>query len=370
MTLTWMVETMRPYNFGAGPSMLPEVVMRQIQKDLLDWQGTGMSVMEISHRSQIFEALVDQVFQQVRILLEVPSNYELLLITNTARSQFAMVPQNLLQAYDEPVDYLVTGLWSQLAVNEASQFATVNVVARAEDRQFKSIPEFETWKLNPNAKYFYYCPNETIHGLECLEPPAVGDRPLVADMTSSLFSSPLQIKDYGLIFAGAQKNFGISGLTLVIIREDLIGNTLPRTPLHDQYKTYRDHHSLYATPTTFGIYVMHKVLEWVQEQGGVSAISAVNSRKAALLYDYIDSTEFYQNSVNPQYRSRLNIPFTLRDSQLDAEFLSKAAEQDLLALKGHRAVGGMRASLYNAMPESGVQALIKFMKQFAESHSQ
>lgn len=347
--------------------MLPDPVIRQIQAELLDWKQTGMSVMEISHRSEPFREMQQVLIQNVRELLDLPAHYQVLLITNTARAQFSMIPMNLLKHAQEPVDYLVTGLWSELAAREAMKFADVNIVADGKIHEYCRIPDEKTWKTNSKAQYFFYCPNETVHGVEFPSIPAV-ESTLVADMTSCLFTQPLDIEKFGVIFAGTQKNFGIPGLTLLIIREDLIGTPLPATPTTFDYSVHREFESLYCTPNTIGVYTTQLVLQWMLREGGIETFAARHQARSQKLYDFIDQSEIYEAPVEPAARSRMNLRFHLKDESLESEFLSQARSHQLLSLKGHRVLGGCRASLYNAMPDAGVDALLAFMKQFQEAH--
>lgn len=358
----------RIYNFSAGPAILPDAVLAQAKEELMDWQGTGMSVMEMSHRSDAFMSIAQQAEADLRELLAIPEQYKVLFLQGGASLQFSMIPMNLLcRSCRMRADYINTGVWSQKAIKEAGKYCDVNVASSAEDRQFTYIPEIKTWQLRDDAAYVHYTPNETIGGVEFHFTPDVGDKLLVADMSSTLLSRPLDINKFGLIYAGAQKNIGPAGLTLVIIREDLIGTPLPDTPTLLDYSTYAKSGSMYNTPPTYAWYLAGLVFQWIKQQGGLSAMAEINQRKAEKLYAAIDQHDFYQNSVVKTDRSWMNVPFTLADATQDATFLQQAAAKGLSTLKGHRSVGGMRASLYNAMPESGVDALIEFMHQFAAS---
>jgi len=359
----------RAYNFSAGPAMLPEPVIRQIQAECLDWKSMHRSVMELSHRSAPFLELMHETERLCREILNIPVNYHVFFITSSARSQFSMVPMNLLQQPQDTADYLVTGLWSQLAVDDARKFANVNIVADGQEQNYTTIPPISTWTPSNNAHYFFYCPNETVHGVEFTYIPEVGDVPLVADMTSYLFSSTIDVNRFGVIFAGTQKNIGVAGLTLAIVREDLVTKPLPGTPPLYDYSIYRDYESLLSTPNTFAIYVMNLVLKWVIGEGGLTVIGERNRRKAKMIYDEIDQSDFYKNPVDKPYRSQMNVPFKLPNLELENAFLEEATAHPLLALEGHRHVGGLRASIYNAMPEAGVKTLVDFMKRFREKHS-
>ena len=343
--------------------MLPEPVLEQARTELLDWQSSGMSVMEMSHRSKEFMSIAEQATADLRELLNIPDNYKVLFLQGGASTQFAMVPMNLLRDSNE-ADYFNTGLWSKKAIAEAKKYCQVNVALDSESEGFITIPEFQ--QLNPNAAYVHYTPNETINGLEFHFIPAVGDKPLVADMSSTILSRPVDVSKYGLIYAGAQKNIGPAGLTVVIIREDLANDAMSSTPTMCTYTTHIKSNSMYNTPPTYSWYIAGLVFKWLKELGGLAEMGKRNQRKASMLYEAIDNSEFYNNPVELNYRSWMNVPFTLADRDLDSTFLAEAKEAGLLTLAGHRSVGGMRASIYNAMPEQGVQALIDFMNDFAK----
>ncbi len=355
------------YNFSAGPAMLPRAVLEHARDELLDWHGTGMSVMEMSHRSKEYIGVATQATADLRTLLAIPDNYKVLFLQGGATSQFAMVPMNLLRGRGG-ADYLNTGAWSKKAIAEAKRYCEVNVAASSADSRFTTIPARDGWQLDAGAAYLHYTPNETIGGVEFHSIPDCGDVPLVADMSSTILSRPLDVSRYGLIYAGAQKNIGPAGLTVVIVREDLIGETLPGTPTMFDYKAHADNDSMLNTPPTFGWYLAGLVFAWLREQGGLAAMAERNSHKARLLYDAIDASGFYHSPVDPACRSWMNVPFTLANPDLDAGFLSGATQAGLVGLKGHRSVGGMRASIYNAMPEAGVVALIDFMAGFERTH--
>ena len=354
----------RAYNFSAGPAMLPEAVLRQAREELLDWRGSGMCVMEMSHRGKEFMSIAEQAEADLRELLNIPVDYKVLFLQGGASSQFAMVPLNLLRGKKQ-ADYLNTGMWSKKAIAEGKRFCDVNVAASSEAQKFTTVPPRDTWQCNPDAAYLHYTPNETIGGVEFDGIPEVGDVPLVADMSSTILSRPLDVSKFGVIYAGAQKNIGPAGLTIVIVREDLIGQALPGTPTMFDYKAHADNDSMYNTPPTYGWYLAGLVFAWLKQQGGLAAMAEINRRKAEKLYAAIDESGFYANPVEPAYRSWMNVPFTLANPDLDKTFLAEAKDAGLLTLAGHRSVGGMRASIYNAMPEAGVDALVDFMGDFA-----
>ncbi|WP_148862472.1 3-phosphoserine/phosphohydroxythreonine transaminase [Marinobacter fonticola] len=353
----------RAYNFCAGPATLPAEVLQQAREEMLDWRGTGMSVMEMSHRSDAFVAIAQTAEQDLRELAGISDDYAVLFMQGGASSQFATVPLNLMRGKSS-ADYVNTGIWSKKAIAEAKRFADVNVAASSEAQGFTTVPDPSSWTTNPDAAYLHYTPNETIGGLEYDFIPDSGDVPLVADMSSTLLSRPLDISRFGLIYAGAQKNIGPSGLVVVIIRKDLLGHAQSSTPTMLDYKVIADNDSMYNTPATYSWYLAGLVFKWLKAQGGVTGMGEINKRKADKLYGYIDSSDFYANPIEPRFRSWMNVPFTLAEDSLNNDFLKGAEERLLLNLKGHRTVGGMRASIYNAMPESGVDALIDYMKMF------
>ncbi|PIE00494.1 MAG: 3-phosphoserine/phosphohydroxythreonine aminotransferase [Thiothrix nivea] len=353
----------RVYNFSAGPAVLPEAVLEQARQELTDWQGTGMSVMEMSHRGKAFTAIAEQAEADLRELLAIPANYQVLFLQGGASSQFAMIPMNLLRGHSK-ADYVNTGDWSRKAIAEAKRYAKINVVASSEAGHFTDIPDFAAWQCDTEAAYLHYTPNETIRGVEFGWIPETGEVPLVADMSSTLLSRPLDVSRFGLIYAGAQKNIGPAGLTIVIVRDDLIGHTLPGTPTMFDYAVHAIVGSMYDTPPTYAWYMAGLVFQWLKMQGGLSVMAEVNQRKAEKLYQAIDQSDFYHNPVRKDCRSWMNIPFTLADPALDQRFLAEAEAAGLVALKGHRDLGGMRASIYNAMPEAGVEALVVFMQHF------
>ena len=356
------------YNFSAGPAVLPREVLQQAQAELLDWRGSGMSVMEMSHRGKEFMGIHAQAMADLRELMAIPASYKVLFLQGGAHLQFSMIPLNLLRG-KASADYVDTGEWSKKAIGEAQKFGRVSVVTSNADRNCTYVPAFETWQRNSNAAYLHYTPNETIGGVEFNWVPESGNVPLVADMSSNILSRPVDVSRFGLIYAGAQKNIGPAGLTLVIVREDLLGHAAAGTPTMLDYKTHTDADSMYNTPPTYAIYIAGLVFQWLKKQGGVAAMERVNIAKAKLLYDAIDASGgFYNCPVAKGDRSRMNVPFTLKDVNLDGEFLKQADACGLLQLKGHRSVGGMRASIYNAMPLAGVQALVDFMNDFIRRH--
>jgi len=354
----------RAYNFCAGPATLPEQVLRQARDEMLDWRGTGMSVMEMSHRSDEFVEIAETAEQDVRDLAGVSDDYAVLFMQGGASSQFATVPLNLL-GKSASADYVNTGIWSEKAIAEARRYGDVNVVASSADCGFTTVPDQASWTTRANAAYLHYTPNETIGGLEFDFVPDSGKVPLVADMSSTMLSRPVDVSKFGLIYAGAQKNIGPSGLVVVIIRKDLLGKAHAKTPIMMNYQVMADNASMFNTPATYSWYLAGLVFKWLKNQGGVSAIGELNARKAKKLYHFIDTNPFYANPIDPRFRSWMNVPFILADDALNSAFLKGADERQLLNLKGHRSVGGMRASLYNAMPEAGVDALIAYMAEFA-----
>lgn len=357
----------RKFNFSAGPAALPEAVLKQAQQDLVDWQGKGLSIMEMSHRSDEFVAVATQAEQDLRDLMQIPAEYRVLFLQGGATSQFAMLPMNLLRGKKQ-ADYINTGIWSKKAISEARHYCEVSIAGTSEQDGFCSAPAQESLKLNPDAAYLHYTSNETIGGVQFDYLPQSGDVPLVVDMSSDILSRPVDVSRYGLIYAGAQKNIGPAGLTVVIVRDDLLGQTLPYTPTMYDYKVHADADSMHNTPPTFAWYLAGLVFQWLKQQGGVEAMAQINTRKAAKLYGAIDASEFYANPVARNNRSQMNIPFTLADARLEATFLQEAEANGLLNLQGHRSVGGMRASVYNAVPEAAVDALIDFMQQFERRH--
>jgi len=354
---------MRIYNFSPGPAVLPEEVLVQAREEMLDWHGSGMSVMEMSHRGKEFMSIAESAHADLRELLAIPANYKVLFLQGGATAQFAVVPMNLLRGRAE-ASYVHTGEWAKKAIGEAKKFCRVSIAASSEDKNFSYAPKQSAWRLDAAAAYVHYTGNETIGGVEFHWIPETGAVPLVCDLSSSLLSRPLDVSKFGVIYAGAQKNIGPAGLTIVIVREDLIGQAVPGTPSAFDYKVQTDNDSMYNTPPTFAIYVAGLVLKWLKAKGGLVAIERLNVAKARLLYDLLDSSSFYRSPVARDDRSRMNVPFTLNDPTRDEAFLKQAAQRGLTQLKGHRSVGGMRASIYNAMPLAGVEALAEFMRDF------
>jgi phosphoserine aminotransferase len=357
----------RVFNFSPGPAMLPEPVLLRAQAELLDWRNSGMSVMEVSHRGTDFIEFAAQSERNLRELLGVPANYKVLFLQGGATLQFAAIPLNIAPA-GSVADYVVTGNWGEKAVQEAQRYISVNVAATSKATNFTTVPDPRTWKLSSNAAYLHYTPNETVFGVEFHSVPAVSDAPLVVDMSSTLLSRPIDVSRFGIVYAGAQKNIGPAGLAIVIVRDDLLGRARRETPGVIDYKTMAESDSMWNTPSTLSWYLAGLVFEWLQEQGGLAAMGKLNERKAAKLYKAIDTSGFYKNPVDKAYRSWMNVPFTLPNEALDKPFLAEAKAAGLTNLKGHRVVGGMRASLYNAMPEAGVDALVAFMGDFAKRH--
>ncbi len=357
----------RAHNFSAGPAALPLEVLEQVQADLTDYQGQGLSVMEMSHRGKTFVEIAERAEADLRALLDVPDNYHVLFLSGGASLQFAAVPLNLAGA-EQAVDYVHTGSWSAKAIDEAQKLASVNIAASAEGSNFAHIPAPEEWRLTPDAAYVHICANETIGGVEFHQFPDTGTVPLVADMSSTILSRPVDVSQFGLIYAGAQKNIGPAGLTIVIVRDDLVGHARAGTPSLLDYAPQVKNGSMYNTPPTFSWYIAGLVFAWLRQQGGLTAMAEINQRKAAKLYAAIDTSNFYQCPVVPEFRSWMNVPFTLADDALDKAFLAGAEEAGMLNLKGHRSVGGMRASIYNAVPEAAVDALIDYMQSFEKSH--
>jgi phosphoserine aminotransferase len=355
----------RGYNFSAGPAALPEDVLNQAKAELLEWDGARASVMEISHRGKDFVQLAAESERDIRELLAIPSNYKVLFLQGGATQHFAQIPMNIARR-GESADYIVTGDWGEKAAKEAKPTVGVRIAATSEATNYDRIPARETWDLDPNAAYLHYTPNETIRGVEFMSEPEVGNVPLVADMSSTILSRPLDVSKFGLIYAGAQKNIGAAGLVVMIVRDDLLARSPKDIPKILNYAEQAAQDSMLNTPNTFGWYLAALVFKWLRKQGGLTAIAAQNRAKATLLYDYIDGSGFYRNPVEVSARSWMNVPFTLPNEALDAPFLKESEAAGLLALKGHRAVGGMRASIYNAMPLAGVQALVDFMKDFAK----
>jgi len=356
---------MRVFNFSAGPAVLPEEVLRQAAAEMLDWQGSGMSVMEMSHRGKEFIGIAAEAERDLRELLAVPQSYKLLFLQGGATLQFAQVPMNLLHGKGK-ADYVSTGEWSKRAIKEAKAYCDVHIAASSEDKNFTYAPK--KWNVRKDAAYVHCCSNETIGGVEFHTVPSTGDVPLVADASSHFLSRPLDVSRFGLIYAGAQKNVGPAGLSIAIVREDLIGRAAKGTPSVMDYKLQAEADSMLNTPPTYSMYIAGLVFKWLKQLGGVAEIEKRNIQKAKLLYAFLDASAFFGNPVSREDRSRMNVPFTLKDAKLDESFLKGAAERGMVQLKGHRSVGGMRASIYNAMPLEGVQRLVEYMKEFEAKH--
>jgi len=357
----------RIFNFAAGPAVLPEPVLEQASREMLDWHGCGTSVMEMSHRGKEFIGIAAAAEADLRELLGVPANYKVLFLQGGATLQFAAIPMNLLRGKSS-ADYVNTGEWAKKAIKEAKRYCSVNIAASSEDKKFTYAPAQAAWKLDRNAAYVHVCTNETIGGVEFHWIPDTGDVPLVADMSSHILSRPVEVAKYGLIYAGAQKNIGPAGLTIVIVRDDLLGQALPITPSVLEYKAQSEADSMLNTPPTYGVYIAGLVFKWLKGLGGLKKMAELNSAKAQVLYEFLDQTEFYYSPVEKGDRSLMNVPFRLRNESLNDEFLKQAKERSMVELKGHRSVGGMRASIYNAMPIDGVKALVGFMREFQTRH--
>ena len=357
----------RVYKFSAGPAILPEEVLKEAAEEMTDYRGTGMSVMEMSHRSQAFASILNEAETDIRELMHIPENYKVLFLQGGASLQFAMIPMNLMK--NKVADYIVTGQWAKKAYQEAQKYGRVNKIASSEDKTFSYIPDCSDLSVSPDADYVYICENNTIYGTKFRELPDTKGKPLVADVSSCFLSEPVDVTKYGLIYGGVQKNIGPAGVVIVIIREDLITeDVLPGTPTMMQYKTHADAGSLYNTPPAYGIYICGKVFKWLKKQGGLEEIKKKNEKKAKLLYDYLDESCLFKGTVEKKDRSLMNVPFVTGNEELDAKFVKEAKEAGLENLKGHRSVGGMRASIYNAMPYEGVQALVDFMKKFEKEN--
>jgi phosphoserine aminotransferase len=353
----------RVFNFSPGPAVLPQPVLEQARDEMLDWHASGMSVMEMSHRGKEFMGIAAQAEADLRELLAIPAGYKVLFLQGGASLQFAMVPANLLRGRAS-ADYIHTGEWAKKAIGEARKFCQVNVAASSEDRNFSYVPKQQAWKSRRDAAYVHITSNETIGGIEYHWVPETGDVPLVADMSSDILSRPIDVSKYGLIYAGAQKNIGPAGLTIVIVREDLIGKASPTPPAMLDYKVQADNESMYNTPPTYAVYIAGLVFQWLKKNGGLAAMHRLNREKAGLIYGLLDGSAFYSSPVAKEDRSLMNVPFRLKSESLDEEFLKQARAAGMIQLKGHRSVGGMRASIYNAMPLAGVQALVDFMRDF------
>lgn len=357
----------RVYNFSAGPAVLPESVLKEAAEEMLDYKGTGMSVMEMSHRSKAFEGIIKEAEQDLRDLMNIPDNYKVLFLQGGASQQFAMIPMNLMK--NGVADYIVTGQWAKKAYSEAKKYGKANAIASSADKTFSYIPDCSDLPISDDADYVYICENNTIYGTKFKTLPNTKGKTLVADLSSCILSEPVDVTKYGLIFAGVQKNVGPAGVVIVIIREDLITeDTLAGTPTMLQYKIHADNDSLYNTPPAYGIYICGKVFKWLKSIGGLEKMKELNERKANILYDYLDSSKLFKGTVRKEDRSLMNVPFITGNEELDAKFIKEAKAAGFENIKGHRSVGGMRASIYNAMPEAGVQALVDFMKKFEEEN--
>ena len=357
----------RVFNFSAGPAALPLEVLQQAQAELVNWHGSGMSVMEMSHRGKEYMSIQADAEADLRELMGIPSNYKVLFVQGGASLQFAMVPMSLLRG-KASADYLNTGEWSKKAIKEAKKYGAVNVIASSEDKNFSYAPAQSAWKLDPNAAYVHITQNETIGGVEIFDNVDTGSVPLVSDMSSNILSRPMDVSKFGLIYAGAQKNIGPAGLTIVIVREDLLGQTVAGTPTMMDYQIQAENDSMYNTPPTYAIYIAGLVFKMLKAKGGLAAMEQANRAKAKVLYDFLDTSSFFLSPVAKENRSLMNVPFTLKNAELDEEFLKGAKARNLAQLKGHKSVGGMRASIYNAMPIEGVQALVEYMTAFEKQH--
>lgn len=357
----------RVYNFSAGPAVLPEEVLREAAEEMMDYRGSGMSVMEMSHRSQTFQEIIDTAEADLRELMNIPDNYKVLFLQGGASLQFAMIPMNLMK--NQKADYIVTGQWAKKAAKEAEKYGEVRVIASSEDETFSYIPDCSDLPVSEDADYVYICENNTIYGTKFQELPNTKGKTLVADVSSCFLSEPVDVTKYGVIYGGVQKNIGPAGVVIAIIREDLITeDTLEGTPTMMKYKTHADAKSLYNTPPAYGIYICGKVFQWLKRQGGLTAMKAYNEKKAKILYDYLDESKMFHGTVAKKDRSLMNVPFVTGDQELDAKFVKEADKAGFKNLKGHRSVGGMRASIYNAMPIEGVETLVEFMKKFEKEN--
>ncbi len=357
----------RVYNFSAGPAVLPEEVLREAAEEMLDYRGTGMSVMEMSHRSKAYDTIIKEAEADLRELMGIPDNYKVLFLQGGASQQFAMIPMNLMK--HKVADYIVTGQWAKKAYQEAAKYGKANKIASSEDKTFSYIPDCSDLPISEDADYVYICENNTIYGTKFKELPNTKGKTLVADVSSCFLSEPVDVTKYGLLYGGVQKNIGPAGVVIVIIREDLITeDVLPGTPTMLQYKTHADAESLYNTPPAYGIYICGKVFKWLKKMGGLSVMQERNEKKAKILYDFLDESKLFRGTVEKKDRSLMNVPFVTGDADLDAKFVKEAKEAGFENLKGHRSVGGMRASIYNAMPTEGVEALVEFMKKFEKEN--
>lgn len=358
----------RVYNFSAGPSMLPLEVLKKAQEELLDYKGSGQSVMEMSHRSKVFDDIIKDAEALFRELMNIPDNYKILFLQGGASTQFAAIPLNFMQK-NKKADYIITGVWAKKAFQEAQKYGNPRAVASSADKTFSYIPKVSKGDIDPEADYVYYCMNNTIYGTKFPYIPETGDVPLIADISSCFLSEPLDVTKFAMVYGGAQKNVAPAGLVVAIIREDMLGNAADITPTMLNYKIQADADSLYNTPPCFTIYMCKLVLEWIKEQGGLEAIKANNVKKAGILYDYLDSSKLFKSVIPVEDRSLMNIPFITGNEELDAKFVKEAAAAGFINIKGHRTTGGMRASCYNAMPVEGVEKLVEFMKEFEKANS-
>ena len=359
----------RVYNFSAGPSMLPEAVLTKAAAEMLDYEGSGQSVMEMSHRSKVYQSIIDTTEALLREIMNIPDNYKVLFLQGGASSQFAMVPMNLMTGNGK-ADYIITGQWAKKAYKEAARYGKARAVASSEDKTFSYIPKVDKADLDPEADYVHICMNNTIYGTVYHDLPDTGDVPLVADISSCILSKPIDVSKFGILYAGAQKNMAPSGVTVVIVREDLIGKAMDITPTMFNYQTHADNGSMFNTPPCYTIYVMKLVLEWIKnEVGGLDKMQEINEKKAAMLYDFLDNSKLFKGTVVPEDRSLMNVPFVTGNEELDAKFVKESTAAGFVNLKGHRSVGGMRASIYNAMPVEGVEKLVAFMQKFEEENA-
>ena len=358
----------RVYNFSAGPSMLPEAVLTKAAAEMLDYEGSGQSVMEMSHRSKVYDSIIKEAEKLLREVMQIPDNYKVLFLQGGASSQFAMVPMNLMTKNGK-ADYVLTGQWATKAYKEAARYGDVVAAASSKDKTFSYIPKLDKSSFRPDADYVHICMNNTIYGTVYHEIPDTGDIPLVADISSCILSKPIDVSKFALLYAGAQKNMAPAGLTVVIVREDFIGNAMEITPTMFNYQTHADNGSMFNTPPCYTIYIAKLVLEWIKNEiGGLEKMQEINEKKAAILYDYLDNSKLFKGTVVPEDRSLMNVPFVTGDEELDAKFVKEAAAAGFVNIKGHRTVGGMRASIYNAMPVEGVEKLVAFMKEFEENN--
>lgn len=362
-----MQEVSRVYNFSAGPAVLPEEVLQEVQEELLDYQGCGMSVMEMSHRSRVFEKILEEAKEDLTELMNIPKEYKILFLQGGASLQFSMIPMNLMK--NGTADYIVTGQWAKKAYQEAQKYGNAVKIASSEEQNFSCIPDCSDLPVSPDADYVYICENNTIYGTKYKKLPDTKGKPLISDVSSCFLSEPVNVSDYAMLYGGVQKNIGPAGLVIAVMREDLITeHVLPGTPTMMRYKTHADADSLYNTPNCWSIYICGKVFKWLKKMGGLSVMKQKNEEKAGILYDYLDSSRLFSGTVAPKDRSLMNVPFVTGKKELDAKFVSEAEKAGLVNLKGHRSVGGMRASIYNAMPKKGVESLVAFMKEFEEAN--